>query len=66
MKYQDELPTKCEVCNKPLGATFVDGATQFGGMWAIMGECCHATFGMGLGTDKGQKYDAKTGVKLEG
>jgi hypothetical protein len=48
-----------------MSPAFVDGKTT-AGPWANMCLGCFSLFGMGLGTGKGQKYDAKTGVKLEG
>ena len=65
MKYQNELPKTCDSCGGPLSLAFVDGRTTQGS-WAKMCLDCFSLFGVGLGTGKGQKYDAKTGVKLEG
>jgi hypothetical protein len=52
-------PVKCDLCQKAITKTFVDGATQYG-PWANMCPSCHKARGRGLGIGKGQKY------KLEG
>lgn len=59
---------KCDLCGKPLKdhvPYFVDGNTAYG-CWALMCPTCFQKVGRGLGTGKGQKYDGKTGEKLEG
>lgn len=59
---------KCDICGgyvHELGKTYVDGATIMG-PWADMCEGCYRKVGIGLGTGRGQRYDAKTGVKVEG
>jgi len=45
--------------------TFVDGKTKMG-PWALMCESCFSKYGVGLGTGLGQRYDAKTLLKIEG
>jgi hypothetical protein len=57
--------TECELCNRPIGKAFIDGRT-FRGPWAIMCEECHEELGVGLGLGRGQKYDSKTLLKIEG
>jgi hypothetical protein len=65
------MPDKCDICQKPLSVcsagsqTFVDGATVLG-PWGNMGEGCFASYGVGIGTGKGQRYSLVTGEKLEG
>lgn len=55
----------CNICKETLvGKPFVDGKTMMG-PWADMCLKCHRFYGVGLGTGKGQKYDAN-GVKVEG
>lgn len=73
-KWRGTWPAECDICmyfndgvktdlrNVPY---FVDGATRQG-PWALMCPECHAMHGVGLGTGRGQKYDSKTLVKLEG
>lgn len=56
----------CDFCHKVISdGTYVDGATTIG-PWANMCEGCYRLYGVGLGTGRGQRYDAKTGVKVEG
>ena len=64
-KWLGDLPATCNICNKPLATTFFDGKTQMG-PWAIMCSSCHKVHGIGLGTGRGQKYDAKTKEKVAG
>lgn len=45
---------KCDICSKKLRTTMIDGASRFG--WANMCKVCHARYGSGLGTGKGQLY----------
>lgn len=48
-------PTKCDLCRCAIKSTFVDGRTTLG-PWGILCVQCHNTYGVGLGTGKGQKY----------
>lgn len=48
--FTDRLPS-----HAPMYDGFVDGQTTYG-PWANMCLKCHASFGVGLGTGKGQKY----------
>jgi hypothetical protein len=70
-KWFGKWPTKCETCYYDEGIMlgdypfFVDGRTVQG-YWALMCPQCHRQYGVGLGTDRGQKYDSKTLEKLEG
>ena len=46
----------CNFCSKPdapVKAT-IDGKTTFG-PWGYMCDACHATYGVGLGTGRGQR-----------
>ena len=58
---------KCELCGTDLNDLiyFVDGRTK-DGPWGLMCEICHGLYGVGLGTGKGQKYDAVTKEKIDG
>lgn len=59
--WQGQAPTHCDVCRRPLKATFVDGRTQLG-PWAIMCPSCRVDIGpLELGTGRGQKYERKPG-----
>jgi hypothetical protein len=49
------IPTKCEICGKPLTKYFIDGRTRMG-PWAIMCPECFKVYGSDLGIGKGQKY----------
>lgn len=58
---------KCDICkvrfsNQPW---FVDGRLRTGS-WALMCARCYEQYGIGIGTGRGQKYDAVTKEKLEG
>lgn len=65
-KWFGAVPTKCDLCKgKFTDGAFIDGRTVYG-PWAIMCSTCHSHSGHGLGVGKGQKYDSKTLVKLEG
>ena len=51
-------PEKCDICKRPLkGEEHVDGATQMG-PWGNMCMWCYPVYGIGLGTGRGQKFDA--------
>ena len=59
---------ECDLCHIPLKNNvpyFVDGATIYG-PWALMCPECHERGGKGLGLGRGQKYDGKTAVLIEG
>ncbi|MBU2346567.1 MAG: hypothetical protein KJ888_20445 [Gammaproteobacteria bacterium] len=62
----------CDICQEDLHPFtnkhwFVDGKTSIGsGPWALMCARCFEIYGTGLGTGKGQKYDADTMEKIEG
>lgn len=45
--------------------SFVDGMTKMG-PWAVMCDSHFIRFGVGVGPGQGQRYDAKTGEKIEG
>jgi len=47
-------PKTCEVCDEPIGETFVDGYTAKG--WAIMCNDCHHREGIGFGIGKAQEF----------
>ena len=66
-KWMGTWPAKCDLCDISLKDQeyFVDGRTT-GGPWALMCPYHHKHHGVGLGLGKGQKYDSKTRVKLEG
>jgi hypothetical protein len=69
-RWTGDLPTECDIGKHVLGEShpltdgFIDGATTFG-QWANMCPSCHARYGVGLGTGRGQQYDAE-GVKVAG
>jgi hypothetical protein len=64
-KWRGTVPTHCDICRKPLSQQFVDGNT-IAGLWAMMCAICHSREGCGIGPGKGQRYDLKTLVKIEG
>jgi hypothetical protein len=56
----------CDMCNKHCGDFYIDGKIK-NGSWANMCIDCWKLYGVGkLGTGFGQKFDNKTGEKLEG
>jgi len=64
-QWMGSVPTHCDICKGKITQQFIDGATRFG-QWAIMCPMCHRDQAIGLGTGKGQRYDAKTLVKIDG
>lgn len=61
-------PTKCDITGLPVIDTFIDGATIHG-PWGFMIPETHKTFGRGLGTGKGQRYEKQSDgrwIKTEG
>jgi hypothetical protein len=62
-KWQGDKIT-CDFCQE-VHEWFVDGKT-IGGPWAIMCPHHFEFMGVGLGTGRGQKYDAATLEKMEG
>jgi len=63
-EWSSKLPETCNICDKPFGKTFIDGATDHG--WALMCERCHKIHGFGLGIGYGQKYNTKTKKGISG
>ena len=59
--------TECDICERPFrdGKHFIDGKTK-SGPWALMCRKCHRTFGVGIGTGRGQVYLVKTFEKVAG
>jgi len=55
----------CDICTNEFADTFIDGATV-DGPWALMCIECWELYGIGLGIGRGQMYDLKTKVKIEG
>lgn len=64
-RFSGFLPTICSVCKAELDESFVDGRMHTG-HWAYMCPGCFEINGIGLGEGKGRKYDAKSGVVLDG
>jgi hypothetical protein len=62
-------PTKCDICERSLALTFVDGRTS-DGRWGIMCPNCRISEGrINLGTGLGQKFERNPGgpwVKTQG
>ena len=61
-------PACCNICDRPVGVRFVDGRTRMG-PWADMCPTCHARYGVGLGTGRGQLYELQADgryVKVSG
>jgi hypothetical protein len=55
-------PERCDICGETLASGFVDGQTRQGPWGCLCGKC-HAKYGVGLGTGRGQKYE-KQGDKF--
>jgi len=49
-------PEKCDLCGKPIGDFFIDGAVGQGGPWGCLCPSCHDEEGIGLGVGSGQFY----------
>jgi hypothetical protein len=61
-----DVDQACDICQSKIEDAYVDGRTK-SGPWANMCLPCWKKHGVGkLGTGFGQKYDAKTGKKIEG
>ena len=67
-KWTPPRPTECQICREPeaIATNFIDGRMNGSTTWGIMCSRCHATFGVGLGLGKGQKYDTQTLTKIGG
>lgn len=65
VQWTGTIPVECDMCHGPIRKTFYDGKTVYG-PWAIMCSSCYVSHGHGLGTGRGQQYDAKTGSKIAG
>lgn len=62
-------PVHCDLCQRPLGNSFIDGAVKPQGSWAILDLKCHRIHGVGLGTGKGQLFQRQADgrwLKTEG
>jgi hypothetical protein len=59
------MPSHCDVCGHAIGDFFYDAKLREG-WWGLVCEQCFNRFGCGLGLGRGQKYDSKTGFKVEG
>ena len=56
-----QAPSQCQLCERKLTTSFVDGRVQNGPWsstmtWAIVCEECHLSHGVGFGTGKAQKF----------
>lgn len=49
-------PEKCDGCGQRIQRTFVDGRTP-SGQWGIFCPACRISYGIQLGTGRGQKYE---------
>ena len=54
----------CDFCQCVPDEFFVDGKTKMG-PWAIMCKKCFKVYGTKLGLGYGQKYDAKTFIRID-
>ena len=63
MKTYDSPVSTCNLCDRTIGDTFIDGATAHG--WCIMCPSCHRRHGKGLGLGKGQRYWRRCGVWVD-
>lgn len=57
-KWLSPPPEKCDICERKIEKTFVDGKTLFG-PWACMCKPCHRDHGGKLGLGLGQLYEKK-------
>jgi hypothetical protein len=55
VQWLGDTPTNCDIGGETIGNAFVDGATKYG-PWGFMCPSCHARYGYGLGTGRGQLY----------
>jgi hypothetical protein len=61
-------PKKCDICEKDIGTgkLLYDAKHSLTGRWAWMCSNCFKKYGMGLGVELGQEYDAETHEKTRG
>jgi hypothetical protein len=66
-KWLGTWPAYCDFCGADLSQlkVFYDAKSRRG-LWGLFCHQCYDIGCYGLGTGKGQKYDSKTLVKLEG
>jgi hypothetical protein len=64
-KWSGSNPINCDICHQPFAEVFIDSRTVYG-RWGLLCKTCHSKYGTGLGTGRGQKYDLKTMIKIEG
>ena len=66
-KWMGSKPVDCDICSKPFEEYewFVDGKTMMG-PWGLLCPICFRSYGVGLGTGKGQKYNLETLEKIDG
>jgi hypothetical protein len=63
------VPERCDICETPFGKgrgktdVAIDGATIHGS-WAWMCPTCFASYGIGIGLGKGQKYRSMYNAKI--
>ena len=54
--WSGDVPAQCQLSQRSITDTFIDGATSYG-PWAIMHPQAHDMYGRGLGMGKGQQYE---------
>jgi len=61
-------PEKCDIRGEPIIDVFIDGRNQINGKWGCMCPACFESYGYGLGTGLGQRYEKQGDlwVKTEG
>jgi hypothetical protein len=66
-KWIGDAPTHCDICNREIHSSFIDGRVHRGS-WANMCNSCHPLVGVGLGLGKGQHYEKQGDewIKVEG
>jgi|ETN01SMinimDraft_4_1059930.scaffolds.fasta_scaffold106952_2 hypothetical protein len=56
------VPEKCDICEGKINALFYDAATDRG-PWGILCNLCWISYGRGLGTGLGQRYEFNAATK---
>lgn len=60
VEYIGDAPTNCDLCQRRIAQTFIDGPTAYGS-WANMCRVCHKAKGRGLGKGRGQQFQQVDG-----
>lgn len=63
-QWMGAAPKQCDGCGATIQRTFVDGRTP-SGQWGIFCPACRISYGIQLGTGRGQKYEKRGEVYVK-